>query len=70
MALSASATRAAYGTPVDLTASLTPATATGEISFYNDTTLLGTAALRAGSAVPGSRKLAELPVKVGILPEH
>jgi uncharacterized repeat protein (TIGR01451 family) len=41
---------AAFGAPVNLTAGITPAVATGKVSFYDGVTLLGTATLASGTA--------------------
>ena len=40
-----------YGRPVTLTATLTPATATGLITFYDGATILGESAVRNGAAM-------------------
>jgi len=48
--LTPSATSASAGASVTLTATVSPAAATGTIAFYNGTTLLGSVALRSGSA--------------------
>lgn len=50
LALSANATHTTFNMPVDLTASSTPATATGLVSFYDGAALLGQTALSAGTA--------------------
>lgn len=49
-ALSASATQIAAGDSVTLTATVTPTTATGNVTFMNGTTTLGTAAAASGVA--------------------
>jgi hypothetical protein len=49
-ALSASTNATAIGESVTLTANLTPATATGEVAFYNGSTAIGTANVSAGVA--------------------
>jgi large repetitive protein len=49
-ALSASPNPSTFGTSVGLTATVTPASATGTVQFYNGGTLLGSAALSAGRA--------------------
>jgi hypothetical protein len=50
--LSPSSTHASLGASVTLTATVTPATATGNVSFYNNgsTTAIGSAALSSGTA--------------------
>ena len=48
--LSPSATTATQAGSVTLTAAVTPAAATGTVTFYNGTTALGTATLASGSA--------------------
>lgn len=48
--ISASDTSVTYGSSVTLTALVTPAAATGTVSFYNGTSLLGQSTLSAGSA--------------------
>jgi hypothetical protein len=48
--LSASATNPAYGTPVTLTAVVTPSLATGTVTFQNGLTPVGTATLSGGVA--------------------
>jgi hypothetical protein len=62
--LSASPTPSTFGAPVVLTATVTPPTATGRVTFYDGVTVLGTKALASGVAsistiaLPtGSRKL-------------
>ena len=46
-----------YGQPVTLTATLTPATATGQVTFYDGTAVLGDASLSGGKAVLQTRLL-------------
>jgi hypothetical protein len=48
--LQASTTSTAIGDPVTLTATLTPASTTGSVSFYNGSTVIGTASVNAGVA--------------------
>ncbi len=50
VALSAVAPSALFGQPVTLTATITPAAATGKVTFYDGTTILGTAPVAAGTA--------------------
>ena len=45
-----SATSAVFGQTVVLTASITPSTATGHVTFYDGTDILGTATITTGSA--------------------
>jgi hypothetical protein len=49
--LSADSNQSSLGQPVSLTAAIHPATATGVVTFYGGTTILGTAPVVAGSAV-------------------
>src|SRR5579871_4119898 len=48
--LSSSASPSIYGAPVVLTASVTPATATGKVTFYDGVTILGIKSLVSGTA--------------------
>ena len=50
IALSSSPGPSVFGQPVTLTAVVVPPTATGNVAFYDGTTVLGTAALTAGQA--------------------
>ena len=64
VALVSSANPATFGAPVTLTATVTPPSATGKVTFYNGVSILGTATLSGGTAalatvvnVTGSRLL-------------
>src|SRR6266699_2459842 len=48
--LSASQNPATFGAPVALIATLTPASATGQVTFYDGTTVLGIRAIASGAA--------------------
>src|SRR5205814_6898209 len=48
--LSASPNPAAFGAPVTLTATLTPAGATGRVTFYDGTTVVGIRTIASGAA--------------------
>ncbi len=48
--LATSANPSIFGAPVVLTATVTPASATGRVAFYDDGTLIGTKPLSSGSA--------------------
>ena len=50
MALTSSGTTALFGSAVTLTATVTPATATGNVTFYDGVTVLGTSQLASGVA--------------------
>jgi hypothetical protein len=50
LVLTSSASTAVFGSPVTLTAAVTPATATGKVTFYDGTAVLGTRPLTNGSA--------------------
>jgi hypothetical protein len=49
-ALSASPTPSLLGEPVNLTATVTPSAATGKVTFYDGTTILGVATITGGTA--------------------
>lgn len=49
-ALSASPTPSLLGEPVNLTATITPSAATGKVTFYDGTTILGVATITGGTA--------------------
>jgi hypothetical protein len=51
VALASSANPAAYGSPVTLTATVTPATATGTVTFSDGSTTLGTGTIGNGAAM-------------------
>src|SRR5579871_1091666 len=62
--LSSSPSPSIYGAPVVLTATITPATATGKVTFYDGATILGTKSVASGTAAlstialpAGNRKL-------------
>src|ERR1017187_8170720 len=50
VALSTSANPSIFGAPVVLSAAVTPATATGRVTFYDGVTVLGTKPLASGAA--------------------
>jgi len=50
IALGSSPNPSVYGRPVTLTAAVAPPTATGSVTFYDNTTVLGTAVATAGQA--------------------
>src|SRR5665213_2452522 len=50
VALVSSATPAAFGAPLTLTATVTPPSATGKVTFYSGVSVLGTASLSGGTA--------------------
>ena len=54
VALNGSSTVIDYGAPIDLTATVTPAAATGTVTFYDGPTPLGTAAVASGAAAVAS----------------
>jgi hypothetical protein len=58
IALSASAATAAQGGDLTFTASVTPATATGTVTFFDGSTALGTNALSSGTATMSTSSLA------------
>ena len=64
VSLSTASNSSTFGAPVTMTAAVTPATATGKITFYDGVTVLGTKPLSSGSATfstvllpAGARKL-------------
>jgi uncharacterized protein (TIGR03437 family) len=59
--LSLSAAPSTYGHPVTLTAAVTPAAATGLVSFFDGTAFLGSGILSAGQATLTTRLLAQGP---------
>jgi FG-GAP-like repeat/Bacterial Ig-like domain (group 3) len=64
MVLSAASNPATFGLPVALTATLNPTTATGPVTFYDGTTVLGAAPINGGSA---TLTTIALPVGAGSL---
>ena len=58
MTLTSSASPSGLGQPITLTASLTPPTASGKVTFYDDTAVLGVSAIDSGQAVFTTRLLA------------
>src|SRR6266576_2344462 len=50
LTLAVSPGAAAFGAQVMLTATVTPPTATGKVTFYDGTTVLGTSTISAGTA--------------------
>ena len=56
--LSVSAATAAQGANLTFTASITPATATGTVTFFDGSTALGTTALSSGPAAMTTSSLA------------
>src|SRR3954464_14280083 len=64
LALSASSTGPAYGAPVTLTATVNPTSATGRVTFYSGTTVIGVSALSSGVAATSTALLPSGPQKV------
>lgn len=56
--VSSSANPSVYGSAVTLTATVTPSTATGLVTFYDGVTVLGTSALASGQATFSTKLLA------------
>ena len=50
LTLVASPSPAVFGAPVTLTATLTPSTATGKVTFYDGNVVLGTSSVSGGTA--------------------
>src|SRR5579862_4591615 len=64
LALTSSPNPSVFGGAITLTATVTPANATGKVTFYDGVTVLGTSTLASGTAAltthllsPGNRKL-------------
>jgi hypothetical protein len=57
VALQSSPNPAVFGAPVNLTATVTPTTSTGNVTFYDGVAILGVASLSSGQAVFTTRLL-------------